>query len=153
MRKLVKWERQFQNIAREFNIFGTNRTSEFTIIVWNSVFPGLKSVNTVCFKHKAMIKIVNYCFRQSYFPQHIWQSRIIMFTDFYIGDSIVTFPNISLLVRIRFAQLRTVNAPINTGARVRLLCQVRFAQHSTAHRSVTSWGDSLVGLANDRLIG
>jgi hypothetical protein len=42
---------------------------------------------------------------------------------------------------------------VNTGgslvrfANVRLLRQVKFAQYSTAHRSVTSRGDSLVGLA------
>jgi hypothetical protein len=36
-------------------------------------------------------------------------------------------------------------------ANVRLLLQARFAQYSTAHPSVTSGGDSLIGLGNVRL--
>jgi hypothetical protein len=36
----VRWVRQFRNIARGSNIFGTNRTSEFPSIVWNSIVPG-----------------------------------------------------------------------------------------------------------------
>jgi hypothetical protein len=40
IRNLVRWERQFRNIARGSNIFGANWRSEITSIVWNSLFPG-----------------------------------------------------------------------------------------------------------------
>jgi hypothetical protein len=42
--------------------------------------------------HKAKIITVTYCFRQRDFPRIHWQSRIIMFTYFYIGGQ---HPNVS----------------------------------------------------------
>jgi hypothetical protein len=43
------------------------------------------------------------------FRTNIWQSRIIMFTYFYIGGSIVTFPNIRLLGWISKEEITTKN--------------------------------------------
>jgi hypothetical protein len=47
---------------------------------------------------KPWLKQLNIILDGTTFREYVWQSRVIMFTYFYIGrGSIVTFPNVRLL--------------------------------------------------------